>query len=142
MSQTYPRTTTPETEPSGWAIGWTAFAGIMMIIQGCWWVIAGLIAIVNSDFYVVGREYVFTFDVTTWGWIHLVLGIVIFVAGFGLFTGAVWARTVGVVIAGLAMLAAFAWLPYYPLFAILFIAISVAVIWALTVHGRDISVYR
>jgi hypothetical protein len=139
MSQTYNRSQTPATEVSGWAIGWSAFAGLMLLIQGSWWLIAGLIALVNDEFYVVGQEYVFQFDTTTWGWIHLLLGLVIFAAGMGVFAGAVWARTVGVLMAGAAMLVAFAWLPWYPIFALLFIAVSAAVIWALTVHGRDIA---
>ena len=125
-------------EQSGWAVGWTAFAGIMMVLLGGWWIIAGLVAIINDDFFVVGQEYIFQFDATTWGWIHLILGIVILLSGFGLFTANVWARTVGVIIAVIAGLAAFAWLPWYPVWAIIFIAIAVAVIWALTAHGRDI----
>lgn len=139
MSQTYQREQTRVTEPSGWAVGWTAFAGIMMAVQGVWWLIAGFIAVVNDEFYVVGQEYVFQFDVTTWGWIHMLVGVVVFAAAMGLFTGAVWARTVGVIMAAIAMLVAFAWLPWYPIFALLFIAVSVSVIWALTAHGRDIT---
>ena len=126
-------------DPSGWAIGWTAFAGIMMVMGGVWWIIAGIVAIANEDFYVVGEEYIFQFSTTTWGWIHLILGIVILLAGFYLFTGAVWARTVGVIIAVLWALAAFAWMPYYPVWAIAFLAVSIFIIWALTVHGREIA---
>jgi hypothetical protein len=128
-----------EQKPSGWAIGWTAFAGIMMIMMGIWWAISGLVAIFNDEFYVVTQNWIFQFDVTTWGWIHLILGIVILASGFGLFSGAVWARIVGVIIAVVSGLIAFAWLPYYPIWAIIFIVISVGVIWALTVHGRDIT---
>jgi hypothetical protein len=126
-------------EVSGWAIGWTAFAGIMMVMGGIWWIMAGIVALANDTFYVVGQEYIFQFDVTTWGWIHLLLGIVVLLAGFYLFTGAVWARTVGVIVAVLMALIAFAWLPWYPLWAIIFVAISVFIIWALTVHGSDIA---
>jgi len=126
-------------EPSGWAIGWTAFAGIMMFMAGGWWIISGLVALFNSEFYVVTLNYIFQFDVTTWGWVHLILGLLVLLAGFGLFSGQVWARTVGVIIAVIMGLASFAWLPYYPGWAILYIVVSVAVIWALTVHGRDIT---
>ena len=126
-------------DPSGWAIGWTAFAGIMMVMGGVWWIISGFVALMNDTFYVVGEEYIFEFNVTTWGWIHLLLGTVILLAGFYLFTGAVWARTVGVIIAVLWALVAFAWLPLYPVWAIVFIAVSIFVIWALTAHGRDIA---
>jgi hypothetical protein len=128
-----------DNEPSGWAIGWTGFAGIMMVMGGIWWIIAGIVALANDTFFVVGEEYIFQFDVTTWGWIHLILGIIILISGFGLFTANVWARTVGVIVAVLWALVAFAWLPWYPVWAIVFIAVSIFVIWALTVHGRDIA---
>ena len=128
-----------DNEPSGWAIGWTAFAGIMMVMGGVWWIISGIVALANDTFYVVGEEYIFQFDVSTWGWIHLILGIVILVAGFYLFSGAVWARTVGVIVAVLWARIAVAWLPWYPMWALLYVAVSVFVIWALTAHGRDIT---
>ena len=126
-------------QPSGWAIGWTAFAGIMMILMGGWWIFAGLVGLLNDEFYVVTREWIFEVDVTTWGWIHLGIGVVVLLAGLFVFTGALWARIIGVTIAVLAGLAAFAWLPYYPVWAIIFIIISVVVIWALAAHGRDIT---
>ena len=128
-----------DTQPSGWAMGWTGFAGLMMVVGGGWWIISGFVAIVNSDFYVVGREYVFQFDTTPWGWVHLLLGVVMLLAGFALFSGAVWAGTVGVIIAIVWALVAFAWLPWFPVWALAFIAISFSVIWSLTVHGRDIT---
>jgi hypothetical protein len=128
----------PPQEPSGWAVGWTMFAAIMMGLQGIWWFMAGLVALFNQEFYVVGREYIFQFDVSTWGWIHLIVGIVLVAASVGLYSGAVWARATGVIMASIAMILAFAWLPWYPLWALLFVAVSVAVVWSLTTHGRDI----
>jgi hypothetical protein len=125
-------------EPSGWAVGWTFFAAFMMIMIGVFHIIAGLAAILEDEIYVLGQEYVFKFDVTTWGWIHMLLGIVILLAGFGLFSGAVWARTVGVILAIISAIIGFAWLPWYPIWGIVIIAIAVAVIWALTAHGRDV----
>jgi hypothetical protein len=124
-------------QPSGWAIGWMVFAAFMMITMGILHILNGLAAIFNDEFFVVSKEYIFKFDVTTWGWIHLILGIVVLLAGFGLFAGRVWARTVGVIIAVIASIVGFAWIPYYPVWGIVFIAISIAVIWALTAHGRD-----
>ena len=79
------------------------------------------------------------FDISTWAWIHLIIGIVVLLAGFFLFSGATWARVIGVIVAILAGLVAFAWLPYFPVWAILFIVISIGVIWALTAHGHDIA---
>ena len=126
-------------ERNDWAAGWTAFASIMMMLGGSWWIIAGIVALANDTFYVAGPDYILQLDATTWGWIHLLLGTVILLASFALFVGAVWARTVGVVVAIVWALIAFVWLPWYPVWAILFIAISVFVIWALTVHGRDLA---
>ena len=119
-------------------MGLTALAGILMFMLGGWWIIAGLVAIVNDDFFVVTQDWIFKLSTTSWGWIHLVLGIVVLFAGIGVFSAAVWARTVGVILAGISGLVAFAWLPYYPVWAILFVTLSVFTIWALTVHGRDI----
>jgi hypothetical protein len=124
---------------SGAAVGWTVFAAFMMIMLGSFHMIAGLAGLVGDNLYVTSPNYVFQFDTTTWGWIHLIGGAVAFFAGLALFQGAVWARTVGVIIALGSAVGAFAWLPIYPIWGFALIAIDVAVIWALTAHGRDIT---
>ena len=126
-------------EPSGWAVSGIVFAASMLALIGSFQVIAGLVAIFDDEFYAVGREYVFQFDTTTWGWTHLILGIVIALAGVGLLSGNILARTVGIVLAVLSALAAFAWIPYYPFWGIVLVVLAVSVIWALTVHGRDVT---
>jgi hypothetical protein len=124
---------------SSWAVGWAGFAGVMLVMVGIFDIIQGLVAIFDDEFYVVTQEWVFEFDVTAWGWIHLILGVVLMASGIGIFSGNVAARTVGVIVAAVAMIANFAWLPYYPVWSIIMIAISIAIIWALTAHGRDIA---
>jgi hypothetical protein len=124
---------------SGAAVGWTTFAGIMMIMIGVFHAIAGLSGILKDDFYAVLPNYVLKLDATTWGWTHLIGGIVVVLAGSGVFKGAVWARTVGVIIAAVSALVSFAWIPLYPIWSFVLIAIDVTIIWALTVHGRDIT---
>jgi hypothetical protein len=126
------------TERSSWAVGYSVFAAVMLMIIGIFHVIAGIVALVEDQFYVVGQEYVFQFDVTTWGWIHLIVGIIVFLAGIGIFSGNVLARTVGVIVAAISVVANFLWLPYYPIWSIVMIAIGIGVVWALTAHGRDI----
>jgi hypothetical protein len=111
----------------------------MLAVVGVLDIIQGVVAIANDEFYVVGSEWVFKFDITTWGWIHIVLGVVLLLSGLGVFSGNVLARTVGVVVAALVMVVNFAWLPYYPIWSIIIIAVCIAVIWALTMHGRDIA---
>ena len=125
-------------QPSGAAIGWTYFAATMMILIGSFHAIVGLVAIIDDEFYVTTRNYVLQFDATQWGWIHLILGIVVAVAGGYVLTGSVFARTIGVIMAFISALAGFAWLPYAPVWGVIFIAIAVSVIWALTAHGRDV----
>jgi hypothetical protein len=125
-------------EYSAGAVGVTVFAGILMIMTGVFHAIQGIVALVNDTFFVVGKEYVFSFDVTGWGWAHLVLGVVVATAGFFLFQGATWARTVAVIAASLSILASFAWMPFYPIWSLTVMAFDVFVIWAVTVHGRDI----
>ena len=121
------------------AVGWTIFASILLIMIGIFQAISGLVAIVNDTFYVVGEEWIFKFDISTWGWVHLLIGLVMALAGFFLFRGAMWARVVGIVVAAIAAIANFAWLPWYPLWSVIIITVSVFVIWALSVHGRDIT---
>lgn len=125
-------------EPSSWAIGFTMFAAIMLVLIGLYHAIVGLSAIIENQFFVVTDNYLFNFDVTVWGWIHMVAGVVVLLAGIGLFTGATWARVVGVIVALISGIANFLFLPYYPMWSLLIIAVDVAVIWALTAHGRDI----
>lgn len=129
------------TERSGWAVGWTFFAGTMMIVIGSFHAIAGLVGIFDDNFYVRTRGYIFQWDTTQWGWIHLIVGIVVFLAGCYLFTGSVLARIIGVAMAVVSALVGFAWLPWYPVWGVVMIAIAVSVIWALTAHGRDIVDY-
>jgi hypothetical protein len=116
----------------GWAVGFTAFAAFMMLLMGFFQAAVGLVALLNQDFYAVTEEYVFAFDVGTWGWVHLIWGIIVLAAAFAVLRGAVWARLLGSVLAVLSALQAFLFLPYQPFWSIIIIAASVMVIWALT----------
>ena len=120
---------------SGWAVGGITFAATMMIMIGVFQVIAGLVAIFDDDFYVVTQNYTFDLDTSAWGWIHLILGILLLVAGYGLYTGATWAAVFAIVLAVLAAIENFFFIPYYPFWSILVIALCVWVIWALTRLG-------
>ena len=129
----------PARAPSGAAVGLTVFAAVLMIMVGVFHAIQGLVALLNDEFYVVGQKWTFQFDLTQWGWIHLLGGIIVALAGFALFTGAVWARTVGVIVVGLSAVVNFMWMPYYPVWSIIIIALDIFIIWALIAHGRDVA---
>ena len=128
-----------QTQPSGWAMGWATFAAILLIMGGVWGVIVGIAGIAEDEFFVVTPDWIFQFDATTWGWMHLIAGIILFLSGLGIFSGNVLARTVGVIVAGLSAIVNFAWMPYYPVWSIVAIAVDIAIIWALTAHGRDLA---
>ncbi|WCO66795.1 hypothetical protein PO878_20085 [Iamia majanohamensis] len=126
-------------QPSAWAIGWASFAGWMLILTGVFQGIAGIAGIAEDEIYVEGRQWVLQLDATTWGWVHLVVGILLVLVGAGILTGNLLARMVGVLIAGVSAITAFAYLPWYPVWGAVLIAIDVAIIWALTAHGRDVE---
>jgi hypothetical protein len=126
-----------ERQASAWAAGLALFAGLMMIMIGSFQAIIGFAAILENEFYVVTPNYAFEVDATVWGWIHLLLGIVLAVAGWGAIVGQLWARVVGITLAVLSAVANFFFIPYYPLWSIVIIALDVFVIWALSVYGRQ-----
>jgi hypothetical protein len=124
-------------ETSGWAVGFILFAAIMMIMVGVFEAIQGLIAIFENEFYVATRNYLFQLDATSWGWIHLILGLLVAFAGWGLLSGRTWARVVAITLAVLSAIANFLFIPYYPFWALLLITLDIFVIWAITAHGGD-----
>jgi hypothetical protein len=127
-----------EVTSNGW--GLVVFAGVMMILLGVFHALAGLTAILKDKFFVfTPTNYLISVDVTSWGWIHLIGGAVVAVAGFFVFSGAVWARAIGIVLAVLSAIANFLFIPYYPFWSLLMIALDVFVIWALARHGREVA---
>ena len=129
-------------EASGWAVGFILFAGIMMVMSGFFQAFSGLVALFQNEFYVATRNYLFQFDATSWGWIHLLVGLIVALAGFAVMAGRTWGRVVGITLAVLSALANFAFIPYYPFWALTVIALDIFVIWALTAHGRDVAADR
>jgi len=122
-------------EPSGWAMSGLVFAATIMVMVGFFQVIVGLAAIIDDDFFVVARNYTFELDTSAWGWIHLIVGIVVLSAGFFLFARRPWAAVFAICLATLSAIANFFFIPYYPFWSILVIALDVFVIWSLTRPG-------
>jgi hypothetical protein len=138
VSPQYRSAARAEEEPSGAAVGFILFAAIMMIMAGVFQAISGLVAIFENEFYVATRNYLFQFDATTWGWIHLVVGLIVAFAGWGLLSGRTWARVVGLTVALLSAIANFLFIPYYPFWALTIITLDIFVIWAIAAHGGEL----
>jgi len=157
--QDTPGTPPPGSEPPGstgpvgpddsagrtaWAAGGSVFAGMMLLIGGVIAVLEGIVGIAKDAVYVTTRgDYTYKFDVTAWGWIHLVLGVIAVVVGYGLLTGLPWSRYAGIAIAGMSLIANFMFLPYQPVWSVIMIGIDIFVIWALaTYHPSHSSHHR
>jgi hypothetical protein len=126
----------PQQQPiSGWAAGGVTFAATLALLVGSFQILQGVVAIFNDDFFVVTRNYTFDLDTSAWGWIHLLIGLLMLGIGFGLFRGALWAVIGGLAIAMLSALSNFFFIPYYPIWALLLIALDVWIIWSLTRPG-------
>jgi hypothetical protein len=136
------RAASRERRSAGLAVGLVLFAAMMMFMAGLFQAFTGLVAIVNDDFYVATQDYLFKFDQTTWGWVHLILGLVVAGAGVGLLAGRTWARAVALVVAVVSAIATFGFLPYYPLWALIILALDILVIWAIATHGSEADVGR
>ena len=124
-----------EQQISGWAASGITFAATMAVLVGTFQVMQGLVAVFNDDFYVVTRNYTFDLDVSAWGWIHLLIGVVMLGVGFGLYARALWAVIGGMAVAMLSALSNFFFIPYYPIWALLLIALDAWIIWSLTRPG-------
>lgn len=125
------------TERTAW-VGWIMFAGVMMILLGVFEAMEGLVALFNDEYYLVaGRDLVVSVDYTTWGWVHLLLGITVAAAGLGVMVGQMWARVLGIVLAASSAVVNAAFLSAYPVWSTIVITIDILVIYALTVHGRE-----
>jgi hypothetical protein len=122
-------------ETSGAAVGFILFAAVMMIMAGVFQALQGLIGIFENEFYVPTRSYLFQFDATSWGWTHLLVGLLVAFAGWGLLAGRTWARVVAITLAVVSAIANFAFIPYYPFWSMLIIVIDIVVIWAVAAYG-------
>lgn len=126
-------------EPTAWA-GWVLFGAMMMILLGAFQAIAGLVALFDSGYYLVGPNgLVVNVDYTAWGWVHLIVGVVALAAGFGLMTGAMWARVLGITVAVISAIVNFAFIAAFPFWAITMITLDVLVIYAIAAHGRELQ---
>ena len=130
--------TTGQNEATGWT-GWVAFAGIMMIIGGALWALQGFIAVIKGDLVIFGDEAALFLNVTGWGWVHMILGLLLLLSGFLVMSGNLFGRTMAVILATLSIIVNFIWLPVYPVWAIVVIVIDVFILYAVIVHGKEMK---
>ncbi|MFD8611560.1 hypothetical protein [Streptomyces sp. NPDC059631] len=123
-----------EGRPSAWVAGGTVFAGVVLLVGGLLDILKGISSIASDTIYTRIGDYVYRFNLTAWGWVLVVVGLIAVITGLGLLTDALWARVLGVFMACLSLIANFLWLPYQPLWALISIGLDAWVIWALTAH--------
>ncbi len=126
-------------EVTGW-VGWVWYAAIMLMIVGGFDIVQGIIALADDNFALAIEGGLLIFNVTPWGWVHVIGGLIIFAAGLGLWSGRTWARVVAVIVAALNALVQLTIMPAYPFWAVLMIALNMVVIYAVIVHGREAQV--
>jgi hypothetical protein len=121
---------------TGW-VGWVWFAGIILILSGLFNAISGLYAIFHRDVYVNAAGRLLVFDLTGWGWVHLLLGLLLIATGVAVSVGQTWARVVAIVLVMLNALTQLIWISVNPWWSLAVIAVDVLVLYALVVHGRE-----
>jgi len=112
------------------------FGGVLLLVSSGMGLLQGIAAVADDELYAAGSDYLYQFDMTTWGTVHIVLAVIGAVVGVGILVGTAWAQVVGMIVAGISALTNFAFLPHYPWWAIVVIAIDGFVIWALSVQVR------
>jgi hypothetical protein len=123
--------------PSGAVIGFTALAAILMMLSGGANILEGIAAVVRGSFFSTLPHYAFDTSVSGWGWTHLIFGVVVFLAGACLFLDMMWARVAGVILASVSLLLNLVFIPYFPVWSIIIIALDAFVIWALLTPRRE-----
>ena len=113
------------------------FAGVLLLISAAFGILQGASAIANDDLYSAGSEYLYKFDMTVWGWTHVVIGVLCLLVAIGILRGSSWGQVSGMVIAGLSAITNFAFLPHYPLWGITIIALDLLIIWALSTQLKS-----
>lgn len=125
-------------EVTGW-VGWIGFASFMLLLMGTFHMIAGFVALLKDEVYVIGEENLWILDYTQWGWVHVIGGILAITAALSLMQGHMYGRVIAVLVAGASAIVNMAFIPVYPLWSILIVTIDILVIYAVTVHGSELQ---
>ena len=114
----------------------TASAGAVVMVSGVWHLLQGVAALLHDNRYASPSNYTYKFTLTGWSWIYLVMGAFILAVGLAVYSGQVWGRVAAILLAMLSMAVNFVFIPWYPLWSLLMIALDVAVICSLVVYQR------
>lgn len=127
-----------ETTKSGW-VGWIVFAAVLMILHGLFQTFAGISAIFSDTYLLASVTGLYLFDATGWGWIHLIWGIIVVLAGFALLQGSTWARFLAVVVAGISTIPNLGFVNTYPIWSLIIVLIDILIIYAVVTHGQELK---
>ena len=129
-----------DTTVTGWT-GWGVFASVLLLIAGIFDLIFGLAAVIGPNTTVVVAETgLFAVDVAAWGWWHIIAGIALIVLSFFLYRGATWARVIAIIIVIINAVGQLTLLSVQPWWSLTILAVDVLILYALTVHGRELKV--
>jgi hypothetical protein len=124
---------------TGW-VGWIIFAAVFMITIGVLNVVQGLAALFRDEtYFAVSEDLLLTLNWTSWGWIHLIFGILLVLVGGLLLQGSTFARVLGVVLVALNLIAQFGFLAAFPFWSLVLIAADILILYALIVHGGELA---
>lgn len=127
-----------QNEVTGWA-GWLVFASLMLFLTGIFHIIVGLVALFKETIYISSTNVTWILNYNQWGWTHIIGGAFILLAASSLMQGGLFGRSFAVIMALLSAIANMTFIPIYPIFSLLIITIDILVIWAATVHGKELS---
>ncbi|MDH6124354.1 hypothetical protein [Kitasatospora sp. GP82] len=124
----------PGSRPTAAVTGLVLFAGVMMLVNGLLGILQGIVAVAKDSVYVTTQHYTFEFSLTAWGWIHIVWGLAIAAVGYGVIKGSSWGRVIAILVVSLGLALNFVFLPYYPLWSLVVIAIDSIILWSLCLY--------
>ena len=115
--------------------GWATFAGVLMVVTGLFQMVAGFVALFKSDLYIATESNLFLFDYSQWGWVHIVIGLILALSAASLFAGQLWGRAVAITLAILSALANFGFIWAYPVWSVMIIVMDMLIIYGVAMHG-------
>lgn len=129
--------TASRTRATAWT-GWLGFGGCMMVVIGAFNIISGIAALVNNQVFAKGAVTSVLLDLTQWGWVHVLLGAAVVAVGVGVINGSDWARMPAAILLLVNMFSQMAFLPFYPFWSLVIMALDGVVLWAIVAHGEEI----